>query len=179
MSSSSSAPSPYLAFYDLDRQLRKQADDLATSALKLEKSIKALKEKETKKINDIKFHKLEMERQEGYFLADGDTLAKLEKALRRIRFDINIKEEEAATNKVQTKDILLKIDENDKSEYEEWERRRAEEEKAHLEEEKARREEEERRRQAWAQLTPEEQERRNNEFYRKKDEEMRRLGLIY
>jgi len=91
-------------------ELREKADRLSKSALKLEKNIKDLQKKEAEVKNDIKFHKLEMERQEGYFLADTDKSEKLEKKLRRLQFDINNKEEEGETIHAQVRDTLSELD---------------------------------------------------------------------
>ena len=91
------------------RDVRHRADCLSKSGVKLEKDIKALQKKEAEAKNDIKFHKLEMERQKGYFLADTDKSEKLEKKLRRLQFDIAELEEEGALISVQVKDALSEL----------------------------------------------------------------------
>ncbi len=96
-----------------ETSLRKAADELVKKSIKREKSIENLRNKEHELVNSITFHKMEVERQKGYFLADTDDSDKMQKQLRRVRFDINILEEEAqkAAEEEEVKKYLIMLEE--------------------------------------------------------------------
>ena len=88
---------------------RRLADELAQKGLKEVKSIKRLRTEEHKIRNNITFHKMEVERQKGYFLADADESEAMQKKLRRVRFDINVLEEEEAQRRDQVQKYLAAL----------------------------------------------------------------------